>query len=708
MEKYEKIAQELGVSLKQIDTVLTLTAEGSTIPFIARYRKDATGNLDEVAIKAIIDMDKSLTALADRKETVLAKIEELGKLTPVLKEAIEQAEKLADVEELYLPYKEKRRTKATIAREAGLFPLARMILQDQKDLETAAEEFLSEGFPTVKDAISCAIDILVEAIAEDPQLRNLTYQEIRKHSLITSSLKDESKDEKQVFQIYYDFSEKIANMQGYRTLALNRGEKLGVLKVGFEHPVDRLIRHFEARFKSKNSYIEEVINQALKKKMLPAMERRIRTELTEVAEDGAIQLFSENLRHLLLIAPLKGRVVLGFDPAFRTGAKLAVVDQTGKMLTTQVIYPVAPAKPAQIEAAKEELKRLIRQYGVEIIAIGNGTASRESEAFVAEVLKEVPNVSYVIVNESGASVYSASELARHEFPELTVEKRSAISIARRLQDPLAELVKIDPKSIGVGQYQHDVSQKKLSESLDFVVDTVVNQGGVNINTASPALLSHVAGLNKTISENIVKYREEEGLITSRAQIKKVPRLGAKAFEQAAGFLRIPESENFLDRTGVHPESYPAVKKLFTLLGITEMDEDAQSKLKQIDTVSMAQELEIGPETLKDIVADLLKPGRDLRDSFDAPVLRQDVLDLKDLKIGQKLEGVVRNVVDFGAFVDIGIHEDGLIHISQMSQQFIKHPSQVVSVGDLVTVWVYKIDLEREKVNLSLLAPHESD
>jgi len=708
MEKYEKIAQELGVSLKQIDTVLTLTAEGSTIPFIARYRKDATGNLDEVAIKAIIDMDKSLTALADRKETVLAKIEELGKLTPALKEAIEQAEKLADVEELYLPYKEKRRTKATIAREAGLFPLARMILQDQKDLETAAEEFLSEGFPTVKDAISGAIDILVEAIAEDPQLRNLTYQEIRKHSLITSSLKDESKDEKQVFQIYYDFSEKIANMQGYRTLALNRGEKLGVLKVGFEHPVDRLIRHFEARFKSKNSYIEEVINQALKKKMLPAMERRIRTELTEVAEDGAIQLFSENLRHLLLIAPLKGRVVLGFDPAFRTGAKLAVVDQTGKMLTTQVIYPVAPAKPAQIEAAKEELKRLIRQYGVEIIAIGNGTASRESEAFVAEVLKEVPNVSYVIVNESGASVYSASELARHEFPELTVEKRSAISIARRLQDPLAELVKIDPKSIGVGQYQHDVSQKKLSESLDFVVDTVVNQVGVNINTASPALLSHVAGLNKTISENIVKYREEEGLITSRAQIKKVPRLGAKAFEQAAGFLRIPESENFLDRTGVHPESYPAVKKLFTLLGITEMDEEAQAKLKQIDTVSMAQELEIGPETLKDIVADLLKPGRDLRDSFDAPVLRQDVLDLKDLKIGQKLEGVVRNVVDFGAFVDIGIHEDGLIHISQMSQQFIKHPSQVVSVGDLVTVWVYKIDLEREKVNLSLLAPHESD
>ena len=708
MEKYEKIAQELGVSLKQIDTVLTLTAEGSTIPFIARYRKDATGNLDEVAIKAIIDMDKSLTALADRKETVLAKIEELGKLTPALKEAIEHAEKLADVEELYLPYKEKRRTKATIAREAGFFPLARMILQDQKDLEIAAEGFLSEGFPTVKDAISGAIDILVEAIAEDPQLRNLTYQEIRKHSLITSSLKDESKDEKQVFQIYYDFSEKIANMQGYRTLALNRGEKLGVLKVGFEHPVDRLIRHFEARFKSKNSYIEEVISQALKKKMLPAMERRIRTELTEVAEDGAIQLFSENLRHLLLIAPLKGRVVLGFDPAFRTGAKLAVVDQTGKMLTTQVIYPVAPAKAAQIEAAKEELKRLIRQYSVEIIAIGNGTASRESEAFVAEVLKEVPNVSYVIVNESGASVYSASELARHEFPELTVEKRSAISIARRLQDPLAELVKIDPKSIGVGQYQHDVSQKKLSESLDFVVDTVVNQVGVNINTASPSLLSHVAGLNKTISENIVKYREEEGMIHSREDIKKVPRLGAKAFEQAAGFLRIPESDNILDNTGVHPESYPAVEKLFQMLAVKDLNQDGQEKLQSLDVAKVVNDLGIGEATLKDIIADLLKPGRDLRDSFDAPVLRQDVLDIKDLQIGQKLEGVVRNVVDFGAFVDIGIHEDGLIHISKLSNNYVKHPSQVVSVGDLVTVWVDKLDIEREKVNLSLVSPHESN
>ena len=552
------------------------------------------------------------------------------------------------------------------------------------------------------------MDILTEAISEDTKLRAWTYHEIQTNSSIISSLKDGDLDEKQVFQIYYDFSEKVATMQGYRTLALNRGEKLGILKVGFEHNLEKILRFFEVRFKVKNAYIIEAVQQAVKKKIIPAMERRIRTELTEAAEDGAIQLFSENLRHLLLIAPLKGRVVLGFDPAFRTGAKLAVVDPTGKMLTTHVIYPVPPAKPAQIEASKKELSELIERFGVEIIAIGNGTASRESEAFVAEVLKSHPNVSYVIVNESGASVYSASELARHEFPDLTVEKRSAISIARRLQDPLAELVKIDPKSIGVGQYQHDVSQKKLSESLDFVVDTVVNQVGVNINTASPALLAHVAGLNKTISENIVKYRETEGLIRSREAIKKVPRLGAKAFEQAAGFLRIPESDNLLDNTGVHPESYKAVEELFKRLEISSLDETAQAKLKAVQVASLAAELSLGEETLKDIIADLLKPGRDLRDSFDAPVLRQDVLDIKDLRIGQKLEGVVRNVVDFGAFVDIGIHEDGLIHISKISKNFIKHPSQVLSVGDLVTVWVDKLDVEREKVNLSLIAPNESN
>lgn len=703
-----EIAQSLNVSQKQVEKVLELTAEGNTIPFIARYRKEMTGNLDEVEIKAILDLDKSLTNLKERKETVLAKIEEQGKLTDKLRAAIEAAEKLTDVEELYLPYKEKRRTKATIARAAGLFPLARLILQNVSNLQEEAIDLTSEAFPTAEAALSGAVDILVEAISEDVQLRAWTYHEILKNSSIVSTLKDANLDEKQVFQIYYDFSEKIADMQGYRTLALNRGEKLGVLKVGFEHNVEKIIRFFELRFKIKNNYIHEAIQQAVKKKIIPAMERRIRTELTETAEDGAIQLFSDNLRHLLLIAPLKGRVVLGFDPAFRTGAKLAVVDATGKMLTTQVIYPVPPAKAAQIEASKQELSDLIEQFGVEIIAIGNGTASRESEAFVAEVLKTHPNVSYVIVNESGASVYSASELARHEFPDLTVEKRSAISIARRLQDPLAELVKIDPKSIGVGQYQHDVSQKKLSESLDFVVDTVVNQVGVNINTASPSLLSHVAGLNKTISENIVKYREEEGMIHSREDIKKVPRLGAKAFEQAAGFLRIPESDNILDNTGVHPESYPAVEKLFQMLAIKDLNQDGQEKLQSLDVAKVVNDLGIGEATLKDIIADLLKPGRDLRDSFDAPVLRQDVLDIKDLQIGQKLEGVVRNVVDFGAFVDIGIHEDGLIHISKLSNNYVKHPSQVVSVGDLVTVWVDKLDIEREKVNLSLVSPHESN
>ena len=703
-----EIAQSLNVSQKQVEKVLELTAEGNTIPFIARYRKEMAGNLDEVEIKAILDLDKSLTNLKERKETVLAKIEEQGKLTDKLRAAIEAAEKLTDVEELYLPYKEKRRTKATIARAAGLFPLARLILQDVSNLQEEAIGLTSEAFPTAEAALSGAVDILVEAISEDVQLRAWTYHEILKNSSIVSTLKDANLDEKQVFQIYYDFSEKIADMQGYRTLALNRGEKLGVLKVGFEHNVEKIIRFFELRFKIKNNYIHEAIQQAVKKKIIPAMERRIRTELTEAAEDGAIQLFSDNLRHLLLIAPLKGRVVLGFDPAFRTGAKLAVVDATGKMLTTQVIYPVPPAKAAQIEAAKQELSDLIEQFGVEIIAIGNGTASRESEAFVAEVLKTHPNVSYVIVNESGASVYSASELARHEFPDLTVEKRSAISIARRLQDPLAELVKIDPKSIGVGQYQHDVSQKKLSESLDFVVDTVVNQVGVNINTASPSLLSHVAGLNKTISENIVKYRKEEGMIHSREDIKKVPRLGAKAFEQAAGFLRIPESDNILDNTGVHPESYPAVEKLFQMLAIKDLNQDGQEKLQSLDVAKVVTDLGIGEATLKDIIADLLKPGRDLRDSFDAPVLRQDVLDIRDLQIGQKLEGVVRNVVDFGAFVDIGIHEDGLIHISKLSNSYVKHPSQVVSVGDLVTVWVDKLDIEREKVNLSLVSPHESN
>lgn len=701
-ENVTKIAQDLNIKESQIAKVLDLTSQGNTIPFIARYRKEMTGNLDEVQIKAIIDLDKSMTALADRKATVLAKIEEQGKLTAELKKAIENAEKLADVEELYLPYKEKRRTKATIAREAGLFPLARLILQNKPSLEVEAANFITEGFETADKALAGACEILIEAFSEDNKLRSWVYNDIWSYSSIISTVKDEAADDNKTFQIYYDFSEKVSKIQGYRILALNRGEKLGILKVGFEHNIDKMVRFMGARFKNKNAYIDDVIAKTIKKKIVPAMERRVHSELTESAEDGAIELFSENLRNLLLVSPLKGKMVLGFDPAFRTGAKLAVVDQTGKLMTTQVIYPVPPASQAKIEQSEKDLAELIRIYGVEIIAIGNGTASRESEAFVAQVLKDFPDVSYVIVNESGASVYSASELARHEFPDLTVEKRSAISIARRLQDPLAELVKIDPKSIGVGQYQHDVSQKKLAENLYFVVDTVVNQVGVNINTASPALLAHVSGLNKTISENIVKYREENGRIASREDIKKVPRLGAKAFEQAAGFLRIPGAENILDNTGVHPESYKAVERLLKELNITDLDDSAKIKLQSVSIETMAETITIGQETLKDIIADLLKPGRDLRDDFEAPVLRQDVLDISDLEIGQKLEGTVRNVVDFGAFVDIGLHDDGLIHIYQMSKSFVKHPSQVVSVGDVVTVWVSKIDKERGKINLSLV------
>lgn len=701
-DNIHKIAQELTIKENQIAKVLELTSEGNTIPFIARYRKEMTGNLDEVQIKTIIDLDKSMTALAERKATVLSKIEEQGKLTAELKKAIEAAEKLADVEELYLPYKEKRRTKATIAREAGLFPLARLILQNKASLEEEAQAFVCDGFETVDKAIAGACEILIESFSEDNRLRSWVYNEIWSYSSIISSVKDETADDKKTFQIYYDFSEKVSKMQGYRILALNRGEKLGILKVGFDHNTDKMIRFMASRFKNRNAYIDDVISKTIKKKIVPAMERRIHSELTESAEDGAIELFSENLRNLLLVSPLKGKMVLGFDPAFRTGAKLAVVDQTGKLMTTQVIYPVAPASQAKIEQSKKDLAELISNYGIEIIAIGNGTASRESEAFVAQVLKDFPEVSYVIVNESGASVYSASELARHEFPDLTVEKRSAISIARRLQDPLAELVKIDPKSIGVGQYQHDVSQKKLAENLDFVVDTVVNQVGVNINTASPALLSHVSGLNKTISENIVKYRDDHGRISSREEIKKVPRLGAKAFEQSAGFLRIPGAKNILDNTGVHPESYKAVERLLKELDITDLDDSAKTKLQVVSVKDMAETIGLGQETLKDIIADLLKPGRDLRDDFEAPVLRQDVLDISDLEIGQKLEGTVRNVVDFGAFVDIGLHDDGLIHISQMSKSFVKHPSQVVSVGDVVTVWVSKIDKERGKINLSLV------
>jgi len=711
VENVKKIAELLNIKNSQVEKVLELTAEGNTVPFIARYRKEATGSLDEVEIKKIIDEDNLLTKLSERKTAVLSKIEELGKLTDSLKTQILAAEKLTEVEDLYLPYKEKRRTKATIAKENGLFPLAQLIVKNSANLEEEAEKFVNENFTSPQKALEGAVDILSEAISEDARLRSWLTGEIKNNSLLTSSLKKDAVDEKQVFQMYYEFSEKVSELPNYRVLALNRGEKLGILSVKFENNEDKILRYFAARFAAQNNPMMQVaIKDAVKKKLIPAMERSIRTELTEKAEASAIEVFGENLKNLLLVAPLKGRVVMGFDPAYRTGAKLAIVDETGKLLMTTVIYPVKPANAGQIAQAKKDLAKFIREYGVNMIAIGNGTASRESESFVAEVLKEnnFSDVYYVIVSESGASVYSASELAREEFPELTVEKRSAISIARRLQDPLAELVKIEPKAIGVGQYQHDVSEKKLTENLDFVVETVVNQVGVNVNTASPSLLSHVAGLNKSLAQNVVKYREENGALKTRAELKKVPRLGAKAFEQAAGFLRIPEGKNFLDNTGVHPESYKVTEQLLAEISADKpvSNEELLTKLSSVNIPEMAEKLGLGQETLTDIINDLQKPGRDLRDSFDAPILRQDVLSAGDLQIGQQLEGVVRNVVDFGAFIDIGIKNDGLAHVSDLSKSFVKNPSDVVAVGQIVTVWVKSLDLQRGKINLTLVNPRE--
>ena len=713
MENVKKIAELLNIKNSQVEKVLELTAEGNTVPFIARYRKEATGSLDEVEIKKIIDEDNLLTKLSERKTAVLSKIEELGKLTDSLKTQILAAEKLTEVEDLYLPYKEKRRTKATIAKENGLFPLAQLIVKNAANLEEEAEKFVNENFTTAQKALEGAVDILSEAISEDARLRSWLTGEIKNNSLLTSSLKKDAVDEKQVFQMYYEFSEKVSELPNYRVLALNRGEKLGILSVKFENNEDKILRYFAARFAAQNNPMMQVaIKDAVKKKLIPAMERSIRTELTEKAEASAIEVFGENLKNLLLVAPLKGRVVMGFDPAYRTGAKLAIVDETGNLLMTTVIYPVKPANAGQIAQAKKDLAKFIREYGVNMIAIGNGTASRESESFVSEVLKEnnFSDVYYVIVSESGASIYSASELAREEFPELTVEKRSAISIARRLQDPLAELVKIEPKAIGVGQYQHDVSEKKLTENLDFVVETVVNQVGVNVNTASPSLLSHVAGLNKSLAQNVVKYREENGALKTRNELKKVPRLGAKAFEQAAGFLRIPEGKNFLDNTGVHPESYKVTEQLLTEIaaGPAVSNEELLTKLSSVNIPEMAEKLGLGQETLTDIINDLQKPGRDLRESFDAPILRQDVLSAGDLQIGQQLEGVVRNVVDFGAFIDIGIKNDGLAHVSDLSKSFVKNPSDVVAVGQIVTVWVKSLDLQRGKINLTLVNPREKD
>ncbi|UQD50860.1 RNA-binding transcriptional accessory protein [Bacillus methanolicus] len=712
------IASQQSLTLKQIRNVISLMNEGNTVPFIARYRKEQTGALDEVQLRNIIERWQYLQNLEQRKEEVIRLIAEQGKLTPELQSQIEKAIKLQEVEDLYRPYKQKRRTKATIAKEKGLEPLAEWLLTFPKtgSVEEKANEFLSEEkeLNSIEDALAGAKDIIAEWVSDDPESRKWIRGETAKSGIIESVLKDAEKDEKKVYEMYYEYEEPIEKIVPHRILALNRGEKEDVIRVQIKPDIHKIL-HFLYKKWIKDeqsitaSLVADAVEDGYKRLIQPSIEREIRNELTEKAEERAIHIFSENLRNLLLQPPLKGKIVLGVDPAYRTGCKLAAVDETGKVLHIDVIYPHPPV--SKTKEAREKFIKILRDFNIDIVAIGNGTASRETEQFVAEILKEVKEeIFYLIVNEAGASVYSASDLAREEFPDLQVEERSAVSIARRLQDPLAELVKIDPKSVGVGQYQHDVSQKKLSESLTFVVETAVNQVGVNVNTASPSLLQYVAGLSKTVANNIVKYREEQGKFTSRAQLKKIPRLGAKTYEQAIGFLRVIDGEEPLDRTGIHPENYPVVKKLLENLGF-KTDEigtnDLKNALTGLDLKETAAQLDIGELTLKDIIDALIRPGRDPRDELPKPLLRKDILKLEDLKPGMELQGTVRNVVDFGAFVDIGVKQDGLVHISKLSRQFVKHPLDVVSVGDVVTVWVDNVDTNKGRIALTMLAPSEN-
>jgi len=710
----KKIAAELAVSFKQVKSVISLLDEGNTVPFIARYRKEMTGALDEVQIRNILDRWQYVQNLEQRKEEVIRIISEQGKLTDELSAAITKAEKLQEVEDLYRPYKQKRRTKATIAKEKGLEPLAEWLLTCSKEsIEEKAKQFLSEEkeVSTVEDAISGAKDIIAERVSDDAESRKWIRKETFKSGSVVSVVKDAEKDEKNVYEMYYEYEEPINKIVPHRTLALNRGEKEDILRVSLKMNADLILTYLSRKWiRAQHSPAAPVVLEALedsyKRLIQPSIEREIRNELTDKGEEQAIHIFSENLRNLLLQPPLKGKVVIGVDPAYRTGCKLAVVDETGKVLKIDVIYPHPPV--SKTKEAREKFINILRDYKVEMAAIGNGTASRETEQFVADILKEMDEeIFYLIVNEAGASVYSASELAREEFPNLQVEERSAASIARRLQDPLAELVKIDPKSVGVGQYQHDVSQKRLSESLHFVVETAVNQVGVNVNTASPSLLQYVAGLNKTAANNIVKKREEEGKFTSRVQLKKVPRLGAKTYEQAIGFLRVLDGKQPLDRTGIHPENYDEVKKLLASLGFTTDDlgsEELKKALNGLDLTSVSEELAIGQLTLKDIIDALVRPERDPRDELPRPLLKKDVLKLEDLSAGMELQGTVRNVVDFGAFVDIGVKQDGLVHISKLSNRFVKHPLDIVSVGDVVTVWVDSVDMKKGRVALTMLAP----
>lgn len=713
MDINQKITEELGVKQWQVDAAVKLIDEGNTIPFIARYRKEAHGTLDDEQLRKLHERLIYLRNLEEKKEQVLSSIEEQGKLTEELKAQILAAQTQVLVDDLYRPYRPKRRTRATIAKEKGLEPLAALItLQNaDKPLEELAAAYVSEekGVADVQDAVQGAMDIIAESISDEADYRTYIRNITVKKGKIISLAKDEKAES--VYEMYYNFEEPVAKLAGHRVLALNRGEKEKFLTVKIEAPEEDIIRYlYKKVIYKENAYTTPVLQEAAKdsynRLIAPAIEREIRNELTEKAEDGAILVFGKNLEQLLMQPPIVGQVVLGWDPAFRTGCKLAVVDPTGKVIGTTVIYPTAPTTPQKIQAAKDLLKKIIAKYNITLISVGNGTASRESEQFIVELLKEIPQkVQYVIVNEAGASVYSASKLATEEFPKFDVGQRSATSIARRLQDPLAELVKIDPQSIGVGQYQHDMNQKKLSEALSGVVEDCVNKVGVDLNTASAPLLSYISGISSAIAKNIVAYREENGKFKNRKELLKVPKLGPKAFEQCAGFMRIQGGENPLDATSVHPESYEAAGKLLEKQGFS-LEDVAAGRLTGLsltikDYKKLSEELGIGEITLRDIVKELEKPGRDPRDEMPRPILRTDVLDMKDLKEGMILKGTVRNVIDFGVFVDIGVHQDGLVHISQITDKFIKHPLEAVSVGDIVDVKVMSVDLQKKRIQLTM-------
>ena len=714
MDINQKITEELGVKLWQVEAAVKLIDEGNTIPFIARYRKEATGTLDDEQLRKLYERLVYLRNLEEKKEQVLASIEEQGKLTEELKKQILEAQTQVVVEDLYRPYRPKRRTRATIAKEKGLEPLSTLIMlqKTKESLEEVAKQYINEekGVANVQEALEGARDIIAENISDEADYRSWIRKQTMQKGRIISSAKDEKAES--VYENYYEFDEPVNRLAGYRTLALNRGEKEKFLTVKIEAPQEDILRYLEKKIihgenLSTTQILKEAIEDSYKRLIAPTIEREIRGELTEKAEDGAIEVFGKNLEQLLMQPPIVGHTVLGWDPAFRTGCKLAVVDPTGKVVDTTVIYPTAPTTPQKIQAAKDTLKKLIAKYNISLISVGNGTASRESEMIIVDLLKEIPQkVQYIIVNEAGASVYSASKLATEEFPNFDVGQRSAASIARRLQDPLAELVKIDPKSIGVGQYQHDMNQKKLNDTLSGVVESCVNRVGVDLNTASAPLLSYISGITSAIAKNIVAYREEQGRFETRKQLLKVAKLGPKAFEQCAGFLRIQNGKNPLDTTSVHPESYEAAEKLLKKQGFTTEDicagKLAGLSLTIKDYKKLAEELEIGEITLRDIVKELEKPGRDPRDEMPKPILRTDVLEMKDLKEGMILKGTVRNVIDFGAFVDIGVHQDGLVHISQMTnKKFIKHPLEVVSVGDIVDVKVMSVDLKKKRIQLTM-------